>query len=399
MNRNTRNPDNFIPFALPCLGSEEERAVIDVLRTGWLTTGTVALSFEQDFAERIGAAKALATNSATAGLHLVLKALGIPEGARVITCPFTFAASAEVIRHLGAHPYFVDCEPDGFNIDPGGIEKALLEKRNIKAVLPVHIGGEVCSMGAICESASRRNIPVIEDAAHAFPVNTDRGYAGTLGTAGVFSFYATKTITTGEGGMVVTNNPDLADSISILRLHGIDRVIWDRYRSDSSNSWEYDVVDAGYKYNMPDLLAAVGREQLKKADLFLEKRTKIAHRYIDVFQDLDFLKLPGNTPNHAWHLFILRIVPDRLTISRDEYIRLLAQRGIGTSVHFKPLHLMTYYKKLYGFKPEDFPKALASFECCFSLPIYPGLTESSIQYIINQVTAVGKEHYNTTHAE
>jgi len=380
------------------MGKEEEQAVVDVIRSGWLTTGKIAGEFERDFRGLLNVPQALAVNSATAGLHLTLKGLEIPEESLVLTTPYTFAATGEVIRFVQAHPLFVDTEKDSFNIDPSLLEKTISENKNrISAVLPVHIAGHVKGMREITALGKDNKLPVIEDAAHAFPVATSRGFAGTLGDAGVFSFYATKPITTGEGGMVVTRNIRLAEKIRILRLHGIDRVVWDRYRSKEPANWEYDVVDAGYKYNMTDMAAAIGRVQFRKADLLYKKRVAIAQTYIKAFQELDYLKLPPGWEapehNHAWHLFILRVNEQKLTISRDDFIEKLSERGVGISVHFKPLHLMSYYRQNYGLKPEHFPNALRHFQTCFSLPIYPDLSEEQISRIINHVCDIGSSYY------
>ncbi|MCF6334753.1 MAG: DegT/DnrJ/EryC1/StrS family aminotransferase, partial [Spirochaetales bacterium] len=343
MNRNT----DFIPFAKPSLGTEEEEAVIRVLRSGWLTTGTEARNFESEFKKYTGTKNALAVNSATSGLHLALEAFGIGPGDKVITSPYTFTATAEVIRYLGADPLFVDIEDSSFNISTREIEKVLKKNSSVKGIIPIHIGGRPCNMKAIMNLKAEFNLTVIEDAAHSFPVKSREGFMGTIGDAGVFSFYATKTITTGEGGMVVTNNREAAKRISVMRLHGIDREIWDRYRS-SKPSWEYSIVDAGFKYNMPDTAAAMGREQLKKAAGFYRTRKNIADFYFRKLEDLDFLTLPKKAENHAWHLFMPKIIPEKLTISRDEFIAELMDRGIGISVHYIPLHIMPYYRKKYG---------------------------------------------------
>ncbi len=389
------NTDSHIPFALPSLGREEEDAVIAVLRSRWLTTGDVTKRFESEFAARLGAGRALAVNSATAGLHLALEAGGVKEGDYVVTTPFTFTASAEVIRYLGAHPLFVDIDSDSLNISPERIEAAFRKRRTqgrITAILPVHYGGLVCDMDHISQIAEDEEVLVVEDAAHAFPARWGEKHAGTFGAAGVFSFYATKTITTGEGGMVVTDRPEIARRIGVMRLHGIDRDIWDRYTSAHA-SWEYQVIAAGYKYNMTDIAAAIGRVQLRKADQFRSRRQEIARRYLAAFSDLDYLVSPVSAEGHSWHLFTLRIVPDRLTIGRDEYVRKLMERGIGTSVHYIPLHIMPYYRTLYGYAPDDFPNSLSAYERIFSLPIYPDLTDDQVDRVIQTVADIGSSHY------
>ncbi|HDQ15333.1 MAG TPA: DegT/DnrJ/EryC1/StrS family aminotransferase [Sediminispirochaeta sp.] len=391
---------DFIPFARPSIGEEEEQAVLEVLRSGWLTTAGRAKEFESDFAAYTGAPHALAVNSATGGLHLALEALGISSGDRVITTPYTFTATAEVVRYLGAHPLFVDIDPHNMTIDPRQVEKALKDSagyrpsptsRGVKAIIPVHLGGYPCEMEELKGIAAKHDLKVVEDAAHAFPVRTDAGYLGCLSDVGVFSFYATKTITTGEGGMVVTEDPDIAARIRIMRLHGIDREVWNRYTSNRA-AWRYDVVAPGFKYNMPDMAAALGIVQLRKAEDFLRQRRRIASRYLEAFEGVDFLKVPANSPSHGWHLFILRLDLEKLSIGRDQYIQELRNRGIGTSVHYIPLHLMSYYQRSYNLKPDDFPEALRAYKEALSLPIYPGLRETELHRVIDAVLEVGKKY-------
>ncbi|MCK5673426.1 MAG: DegT/DnrJ/EryC1/StrS family aminotransferase [Spirochaetales bacterium] len=384
MNLNTK----FIPFARPSLGTEEEEAVIKVLRSGWLTTGVEAKNFEMEFAAYTGSTNALAVNSATSGLHLALEALGVGPGDKVITSPYTFTSTAEVIRYLGADPVFADIDPRTFNISPVETAKLLENDPTIKGIIPVHIGGFPCDMKALLELKEKYGIFILEDAAHSFPVKYNGKLLGSIGDAGVFSFYATKTITTGEGGMIITNNSTLAKRMSVMRLHGIDREVWDRYTSDKP-SWQYSIVDAGFKYNMPDIAAAIGREQLKKAALFLEKREKIANFYFKKLENTDFLKLPPIHENHGWHLFMPKIIPDKLTITRDVFIQKLISIGIGISVHFIPLHIMPYYKEKYGFKENDYPEALKAYNSVFSLPIYPDLTEEQLERIVSAVIDTG----------
>jgi len=381
-----------VPFARPSIGPEEEEAVLEVLRSGWLTTAGQSQAFEKEFAAYTGASHALAVNSATAGLHLALEALKIGPGDRVITTPYTFTASAEVIRYLNADPLFVDIERDTLNIDPDGIARAVARDKKVRALIPVHIGGRPCSMDLITEIARNHRIPIVEDAAHAFPVQTPDAFIGCIGDIGVYSFYATKTITTGEGGMVVTSDPEIARRISVMRLHGIDREVWRRY-TDQKASWSYDVIEAGYKYNLPDIAAAIGRVQLKKAADFMRRRGEIARMYSTAFAKYDFLRLPPVTGPHAWHLYVLQLDLDRLSIDRDHFIQRLQQRGIGTSVHYIPLHTMSYYRRRYGFQPEDFPVSMQVFESAVSLPIYPDLTDEEVGRVIDAVTAVGREVY------
>lgn len=383
----------FIPFARPSLGTEEGAAVASVLRSGWLTTGAEAKAFEAEMAAAVGASHALAVSSATAGLHLALEALGVGAGDLVATTPYTFTATAEVARYLGADPLFVDIEPDGFNLDPDALDRAVrAHGRRVRAILPVHLAGEPCDMRRVRETAERYGAAVVEDAAHAFPVETADGYLGTIGDAGVYSFYANKTITTGEGGMILTNRDDVARRAGVMRLHGIDREAWDRYTA-TRPSWAYAVVEAGYKYNMPDLAAAIGRVQLTKADAFLQERTRIAVAYREGLADCDFLTLPRFRREHAWHLFIVRLNLPRLAIDRDTFIQELYDAGIGASVHYIPLHLMPYYQRRYGYAPEDFPNAVAAYRSCVSLPVYPGLGEQAVDRVVRAVRSIGERNY------
>ena len=383
------NPStDFIPFALPSLGVEEENAALRVIRSGWLTTGKETAAFEEEFARKVGSRFALALNSATAGLHLALEALGTGPGDTVVTSPYTFTATAEAARYLGARIIFSDISPDGFNMDPLLLKKTLDEcrKKNlkVKAVLPVHIAGEPCAISEILNIAADCDAAVIEDAAHAFPVRSNDGrWTGTSGKAGIYSFYATKTITTGEGGMLVTDDEKLADRVRVMRLHGIDRTIWDRYTS-SAAQWSYSVVEAGYKYNMTDLAAAIGREQLKKADGFLAARRNIAQKYNRAFSGLSGVITPEEKTEHACHLYILRLTPDA-PLERDTVIEKLRSQGIGTSVHYIPLHIMPYYRKLYSLAPEDFPNSLAAYQTAFSLPIFQGMTDKQVDRVIQAV--------------
>jgi len=382
-----------IPFARPSIGPEEEAEVLAVLRSGWLTTGPVTARFEQAFARAVGVPHALALNSATAGLHLALEALGVGPGALVLTTPYTFVATAEVVRYLGADPRFVDVEDRTANIDPALLARALdaaaREGRRVAAVIPVHVGGRSCDMEAITAAAARHGAAVVEDSAHAFPVVHKGRLLGTWGAAGVYSFYATKAITTGEGGMVVTRSDELARRVRLMRLHGIDRDVWNRYTAANA-SWEYDVVEAGYKYNLTDIAAAIGVAQLAKAETFLRLRRRVARAYLAGLGGCDFLELPDDTDDNGWHLFVVRLRPARLAVGRDAFVAELQRRGIGTSVHFIPLHLMSYYRARYGLAPEDFPVALRLYRAAISLPIYPSLTDEEIARVVAGVREAGE---------
>lgn len=387
MNQNT----DFIPFAKPSTGVEEENAAVRVIRSGWLTSGIEVKGFEKEFAEFVGVKHALAINSATAGLHLALEALGIQKGDLVATPSYTFTATSEVIRYLGADPIFVDIEKDSWNMDPQKLEEVIIRhKGKIKAVLPVHLGGQHCRMNEICALAEKYNLKILEDAAHSFPVATDKGYSGTIGDVGVYSFYANKTITTGEGGMLVTNNDEVAKRVSLMRLHGIDRDVWNRYTS-SEGSWKYAVVAAGFKYNMTDIAAAIGREQLKKAKRFLSDRKSIATQYSSGLSPLDFIQIPPAADYHSWHLYIIRVIVEKLTIGRDRFIEELKNRGIGTSVHYIPLHIMPYYRELYSFKENDFPETWEKYNCSISIPIFPGMSETQVNRVISAIKNIGEQ--------
>lgn len=378
---------DFLPFAIPEIGEEEIAEVIDSIRSGWLTTGSKAARFEKDFAAYLKIPYALAVNSATAGLHLALEAIGIGPGDEVITSPYTFTASAQVIVYLGADPVFVDIDPKTFNINPSNIEPSITKKT--RAILPVHFGGQASHMSPIMDNARRHGLKVIEDAAHALPCTYEGQMIGTIGDATVFSFYATKPLATGEGGMVVTPLEDLARRIKIMRLHGIDRDVWDRYTS-TKPSWHYEVVAPGFKYNMPDLIAAIGIHQLKKIDQFQKRREEIARRYTEAFSDLP-LKTPyvvRPEDKHAWHLYVIQLELERIKISREEFIEKMTERGIGTNVHFIPLHLHSYWRGRYGFKPEDFPVALDCYRRAVSLPVYSKMTDDDVERVIKAVREI-----------
>jgi dTDP-4-amino-4,6-dideoxygalactose transaminase len=387
-------PTDFIPFHRPSIDREEEEAVLSVLRSGWLTTGEVTLQFEREFAERAGVEHALAVNSATSGLHLCLEAAGVRENTKVATSPFSFAATAEVIRYLGADPLFVDIEEGSTSLSPEALERALDAEPTVAAVIPVHVGGLPCRMGPIRDLASAHDALVVEDAAHCLPREGQKRAPGTLGEMGVFSFYATKPITTGEGGMVITRDGELARRMSMMRLHGIDRDVWNRYTSREA-SWYYEIQEPGFKYNLSDLASSLGRVQLRKSESFYLARERIAHAYLEGLQDLDFLKLPARDPAHSWHLFQIRLVLPKLKVDRDRFVDALMERGVGVSVHFIPLHLMPYYRRTYGLEDRDFPAALRCYLETISLPIYPDLEEDQVHRIIAAIKELGTHFYKT----
>ncbi|OQW95000.1 MAG: UDP-4-amino-4,6-dideoxy-N-acetyl-beta-L-altrosamine transaminase [Beggiatoa sp. IS2] len=375
----------FIPFALPSISEEEIAEVVDTLRSGWLTAGPKVQRFEQDFAEFMGVPYALAVNSCTAGLHLALEAIGVQPGDKVITTPYTFTATAEVIRYFGADPIFVDIDPYTFNIDPNAIKEVLVA-RPVRAILPMHFGGQACDMDAILTLARRYDVKVVEDAAHALPSYYRGRVVGSLGDLTAYSFYVTKPLVTGEGGMVVTANADYAQRIRTMRLHGINRDVFAREGSNLP-SWYYEVIAPGFKYNMTDIAAAMGIHQLRKVQAYHQRRQAIADQYTQGLTGLPVrtpsLQYPDNI--HAWHLYVVQLELAALTISRDTFIEQMAAAGIGTSVHFIPLHIQPFWRDRYGFKPGDFPTALAVYQRAVSLPIYPRLTDDEVQHVISTV--------------
>ena len=384
------NPAREIPFFRPSFDRREEEATIRVLHSGWLTTGKETLAFEKEFADMVHSPYALAVNSASNGLMLAMEAFGIGKGTKILTSPYTFVSTATSALHLGGEAVYADIEADSYSIDPEKIEDKLKQDKSIKAIVPIHIAGNLCNMKAINSLAKKYNVAVIEDAAHAFPAKTADGYGGTFGDAGVFSFYATKTITTGEGGMICVRNPEAAERIKLMRSHGINRTIWDRY-TDKHASWQYDVVAEGYKCNLPDILSAIGRVQLQKAEEFYRKRKLIAERFTRAFEPLDFFQVPPNGEGNAWHLYILRIVPETLSVGRDDFARALQERGLGISVHFIPHFELTFLKERYGLRAQDFPNAAAHYAQSISLPFWPDMTDEDVQYVIDTVIDTAKK--------
>jgi dTDP-4-amino-4,6-dideoxygalactose transaminase len=403
-----------IPFALPECGKEEVRAIAEVIKSGWLTTGSRTFQFEREFAEHIGAKYCLAVNSGTAALHLGLEALGIRPVDKVVVPVYTFTATAEVARYLGADPLFVDCDPETFCVTPREIENVIQKytseladpnsEFSIKAVIPMHFGGHPCDMEGIMALAHRRGLKVLEDAAHAFPTfcafsgpesqRKDRKMIGTIGDVTCFSFYANKTITTGEGGMLATDDEEIVKRLKVMRLHGIDRDIWNRF-SDLNVDWAYDVVAPGFKYNMPDLAAALGIHQLRKAAQFREKRQRIAQMYFQELAGIPGLILPRikcAMEDHSWHLFVVLIEPEETVsgLNRDQFIQEMKEKGIGTGVHYIPLHRMTYYQQTYRLRPDMFPNSEWVFRRCVSLPIYSAMSDVQLSYVIDSIREIMK---------
>jgi UDP-4-amino-4-deoxy-L-arabinose-oxoglutarate aminotransferase len=384
----------FLPFALPDIGEEEIAEVVDSLRSGWITTGPKVKRFEADFAEFIGGkVQAVSCNSATAGLHLALEAVGIGPGDLVLTTPYTFTATAEVIRYLGADPIFSDIDPITMNLDPARARSVAMQSGKIAAIIPVHFAGQSCDMRAISSLASDLGARVIDDAAHALPATFEGHTIGTLSDAAVFSFYATKPVSTGEGGMVVSRDEALLQRIRTMRLHGINRDVFDRYTSQAPR-WYYEVVAPGFKYNMPDMAAALGIHQLKKADQFLRRRKSIANRYEQALRGLP-LRVPVCVrPDdiHSWHLYVIQLELDSLAIDRNTFIELMAQEGISCSVHFIPLHLQPYWRDRYNLAPESFPVASDVYKRAVSLPIYTRMTDADVQRVVAAVRSILERH-------
>jgi len=380
----------FLPFHVPAIGNEEIAAVIEVLKSGWLTTGSRVRDFEQQFARFVGTRHGVAVNSATAALHLALAAVGVGEGDEVIVPTMTFAATSEVVLYLRARPVLVDCRPDTLNIDPAAIAAALTPRT--RAIIPVHFAGQPCDSEAILSLARRHDLRVIEDAAHALPACDGARMIGGIGDITCFSFYATKTITTGEGGMATTDNIEWADKMRMLSLHGISHDAWKRYSAEGS--WYYEIMNVGYKYNLTDLAASIGLEQLKKCRGFAAARRRIAEAYNDGFADLAEIRSPVCRPGvqHAWHLYVIQLELERLSIDRREFIEALRQRQIGASVHFIPLHLHPYYRRTFGYQPEDFANATAVYPRIVSLPIYPNMSDDDIDDVITAVRNIVSIH-------
>jgi dTDP-4-amino-4,6-dideoxygalactose transaminase len=383
-------PVRKIPFHRPSIEAAERDAVMEVLDSRWLTTGQKTVAFEEAIRTRLGCGHAVAVNSATAALHLILEALGIRDGDEVVVPTYTFAACGETVRYLNARPRLADVDPVTFNATAETIEAQL--RPATKAIMVVHFGGLMAEMEPILELARSRNLPVIEDAAHALPCSRDGREAGTVGTAGALSFYATKTVTTGEGGMLVTDSAKIADRARSMRLHGLTRDAWKRY--SGGGSWYYEIEDVGFKYNLTDVAAAIGLVQLARAEAMRVERERVALRYTQAFAAspiADLVELPlMPRPNevHAWHLYPIRLQLDRIKVTRAEAIDRLAEAGIGTSVHFIPLHLHPYYRRTYGYMPADLPVAHLQYEREISLPIYPGLTDAEVDYVVERLAGI-----------
>jgi dTDP-4-amino-4,6-dideoxygalactose transaminase len=374
----------FLDFSPPSIGEEEIAEVVDTLRSKWITTGPKTKKFEEEFASYVGAKHAIGVNSCTAGLHLSLVGLGIGPGDEVITSPLTFTSSVATIVHAGATPVLADVCEDTFNIDPEQVLARITPKT--KAIIPVDFGGHPADILEIRKIAERHGIPVIEDAAHAAGAKIGGRMIGSLSNTTSFSFYATKNMTTGEGGMVTTDDAELANRIRVLSLHGISKDAWKRYSKEGS--WRYDVLYPGFKYNMTDIAAAIGLHQLKKLDGFLERRARIAALYNDAFAKFPELTTPASRSNvtHAWHLYPIQLRSAKC--SRDTMIEELKNRNIGTSVHFIPIHYHSWYKEHLGYKQGDYPVAERIFEGILSLPMNTAMSDSDAQDVIQAIEEI-----------
>lgn len=382
-----------IPFHRPDIPTDLNQIVSESIRNGWLTTGDQVFQFEEKIKSYLGCKYVVALNSCTAGLHLALAAKNFGKGDKFIVPTFTFVSTVECGEYLGMEPILVDCEPNSFNLDLDQVEDILKSDTNVKAIIPVHYGGNPVDTHRLYELADKYNVFILEDAAHAFESVSISNKIGNTNHGAAFSFYANKNITTfGEGGAFSTNDKSLAEKVKNLSLHGITKDGWKRF--DSGGHWEYDIINLGYKYNMTDIAAAFGLWQLNRINDWQKKRKKIVQSYINGLKQLQGIILPelklqnGN----SWHLFVIQINHERWNISRNRIIELLTQKNIGLSVHYKPIHMLDYYHKKLGFDPKSFPRALSYFESVISLPIYPNLSPQEIEYIITSIHEIAEEH-------
>ncbi|MDA7665731.1 DegT/DnrJ/EryC1/StrS family aminotransferase [Verrucomicrobia bacterium] len=395
---NTYKSKTVVPFFKPSITDAEVDEVVDTLRSGWLTTGPKTKRFEKKFANYIGQSTAIAVNSCTAALHLSLEAIGVQRDDRVVVPTMTFAATGEVVRYFGAKPLLVDCRPDDYNLDVDDAERrigqAVARGERVVAIIPVHYGGQVCDVKGIQRLAAKYSLRIVEDAAHCCPAYYRDDAAspwksvGSDGDISCYSFYANKTITTGEGGMACTSNPELADRMRVMSLHGISRDAWNRFSSEGS--WYYEIVAPGFKYNMTDVASALGIHQLRRADEFRNQRRQWAACYTEQLEEVDEIVLPTEQPNrkHSWHLYEIRLRFDHLTIERAEVIKQLRERNITTSVHWMPLHMHPYYRETYGYAPEDYPVAASVYPGQITLPLFPGMTEEQVQHVAASLKSI-----------
>lgn len=400
-----------VPFFRPSIGELEIQAVVECLRSGWLTTGPRTKEFESRFAEYVGAKHAVAVNSCTAALHLALEALGLQRGESVIVPTMTFAATAEVVRYFDAVPVFVDCDPRTLCIDPDALDRTLERLAQqaplpglkapygkLRAIVPVHYAGQMVDVDRVRAAADKYGVPVIEDAAHTVPAafrsssTAPWRLVGSTANVTCFSFYANKCITTGEGGMAVTDDAELAARMRLMSLHGMSKDAWKRFMG--GGAWYYEVVAPGFKYNLTDVAAALGLEQLKRAEELLQARRLIAERYLQGLADVEELALPVELSDrrHSWHLFAVQLRLSKLSIDRGAFIERLTEAGIGVSVHWQPLHMQPYYRGVYGYQPEAFPVAARIWPTLVSLPIFPGMTAVEVDEVIAAVKRIAREN-------
>jgi len=400
-----------VPFFRASLGDAEISEVVAVLRSGWLTSGPLVKRFEAEFAAAVGAQHAVALNSATAALHLAVEAMGLRPGDGVLVPSMTFAATAEIVRYLGAVPLIVDSEPVTLNMSLEALDRTVSDLREgrlpasiprdtpIVGVIPVHVGGLMMDMDAVGRAASRHGAWVVEDAAHAFPASW-RAEADApwircgeqTAAVSCYSFYANKTITTGEGGMAVTDNEAVAGRMRTMSLHGLSRDAWGRFTA--GGTWDYRIIAPGFKYNLTDIAAAIGVHQLAAAEQMRLRRSEVAHSYLAALSEVDKIELPVDPVDriHSWHLFPIRLRLDRLSINRAAFIEALRQEGIGTSVHWRPLHLHPYYESTFGWRPDHCPVATREWERLISLPIFPSMTDAELSHVVQTVTAIARKH-------
>ncbi len=396
-----------VPFFRPDIAQEEVDEVVRALRSGWLTTGPRVRRFEEEFAAAVGGSHAVAVNSCTAALHLAVEALGLKAGEAVLVPTMTFAATAEIVRYLGAIPILVDCDPVTLNMDltdaarrlsdlsAGRLPASIPRGSRAVGVIPVHVGGWMMDTDALGAWAQEHHLWIVEDAAHAFPASWRRGPGEPWRRCGektaavsCFSFYANKTITTGEGGMAITEDADLARRMRMMSLHGLSQDAWDRY--SGGRSWDYRIVAPGFKYNLTDVAAAIGIHQLARAEPMRRQREEVANRFLAAFRDVEELELPAHGPDriHSWHLFPIRLRLDRLSVDRNAFFDELKSLGVGCSVHWRPLHLHPYYQETFGWRAEDLPQATSVWERLISLPLFPGMREEEIDHVIATVQSL-----------
>jgi perosamine synthetase len=399
-----------VPFFKPSLTETETQEVLDTLRSGWLTTGEKVKRFETGFAAAVGARNAVAVNSCTAALHLAVEALGLSAGQAVLVPTMTFAATAEVVRYLGAVPILVDCDPVTLNLNLedamskidqlrsgrlAGVSNSFNRDTRVVGIIPVHVGGMMMQIDRLQDFARQEGLWIVEDAAHAFPAawrNTpiqpwQRCGEGTAAVS-CFSFYANKTITTGEGGMAVTDNTDLASRMRMMSLHGLSQDAWDRY--SAGGTWDYKIAAPGFKYNLTDIAASIGIHQLARAESMRKERENIARRYLEELSDLSAVELPRDDPNriHSWHLFPIKLQLNRLAIDRNAFVEELKRRGVGCSVHWRPLHLHPYYERTFGWRSDDLPVATTVWQRLISLPLFPGMDDSEVEHVVDSVADI-----------